>query len=102
MYNTKVFFSKLIIEISVKDLSLLKRFYFFYLFQAQEERLREQETEKLERARLEEILNMCAEYERQVQREKQGNKTTHNPAPPPAPPPLSTSPTTAPSIHQNR
>jgi hypothetical protein len=53
--------------------------------QAQEARMREQEAEKLERARLEEILNMCAEYERQVQCERQQNK------PPPTP-----------TLHQNR
>ena len=35
-----------------------------------EERKREQEMERQERQRLEEILNMCAEYEQQVQREK--------------------------------
>lgn len=34
--------------------------------QAQEERLREQEMEKQEKLRLEEILAMCAEYERQT------------------------------------
>lgn len=47
--------------------------------QAQEARLREQEAEVQERARLEEILNMCAEYERQVQCERQQSK------PPPTP-----------------
>lgn len=49
------------------------------LLQAQEARLREQEAEVQERARLEEILNMCAEYERQVQCERQQSK------PPPTP-----------------
>nr|CAD7433772.1 unnamed protein product [Timema monikensis] len=48
------------------------------LFQAQQERMREQEAEKQERARLEEIVAMCAEYERQ-------NK-----------------PPSTPTIHQNR
>lgn len=38
--------------------------------QAHVDRLKEQEIEKAEQARLEEILNMCAEYERQVQWEK--------------------------------
>ncbi|XP_066993440.2 pleckstrin homology-like domain family B member 1 isoform X2 [Anabrus simplex] len=52
--------------------------------QAQEERMKEQETEIQERARLEEILNMCAEYERQVQSERQSK------------------PPTTPTIHQNR
>ncbi|PSN35499.1 hypothetical protein C0J52_25377 [Blattella germanica] len=51
---------------------------------AQEARLKEQEAEKQERARLEEILNMCAEYERQVQCERQSK-------PPPTP-----------TLHQNR
>ncbi|XP_015429767.1 PREDICTED: pleckstrin homology-like domain family B member 1 [Dufourea novaeangliae] len=37
---------------------------------AQEERLREQEVERLEKMRLEEILAMCAEYERQSTMEK--------------------------------
>jgi hypothetical protein len=55
------------------------------MLQAQEARMREQEAEKQERARLEEILNMCAEYERQVQCERQQNK-----------PPLT------PTLHQNR
>ncbi|KAF4522292.1 hypothetical protein B566_EDAN011000 [Ephemera danica] len=39
--------------------------------QAQEARMREQEAQRQERARLEEILTMCAEYERQAQLEKQ-------------------------------
>jgi hypothetical protein len=47
--------------------------------------MREQEEEKQERARLEEILNMCAEYERQVQCERQQSKA-----------PLT------PTLHQNR
>ncbi|XP_076236187.1 uncharacterized protein LOC143180382 isoform X2 [Calliopsis andreniformis] len=38
--------------------------------QAQEERLREQEVERQEKMRLEEILAMCAEYERQSTMEK--------------------------------
>ena len=33
---------------------------------AQRERLREQEQEREERARLDEILQMCAEYQRQI------------------------------------
>ncbi|KDR07384.1 hypothetical protein L798_03213 [Zootermopsis nevadensis] len=53
--------------------------------QAQEARMQEEEGERLERARLEEILNMCAEYERQAQSERQQNK-----------PPLT------PTLHQNR
>jgi hypothetical protein len=44
--------------------------------QAQQERVKEQEIEKAEQARLEEILNMCAEYEKQAQCEK--NKVTPN------------------------
>ena len=35
------------------------------------QRKREQEQERLERQRLEEILNMCAEYEQQLEQEKQ-------------------------------
>lgn len=46
-------------------------------FQAQEDRIKEQEIGKAERARLEEILNMCAEYEKQAQCEKH-NKPTPN------------------------
>ncbi|KAL3276180.1 hypothetical protein HHI36_020898 [Cryptolaemus montrouzieri] len=38
--------------------------------QAQQDRIKEQELEKAEQARLEEILNMCAEYEKQSQNEK--------------------------------
>lgn len=45
--------------------------------QAHADRVKEQEIEKAEQARLEEILNMCAEYERQVQWEKT-NKPTPN------------------------
>ncbi|RZF46018.1 hypothetical protein LSTR_LSTR004731 [Laodelphax striatellus] len=45
--------------------------------QAQTERLSEQETEKLEQLRLEEILTMCADYEKQTQWEKQ-NKPHQN------------------------
>lgn len=44
--------------------------------QAQKERMEEQETKKAEEARLEEILNMCVEYEKQSQCEK--NKVTPN------------------------
>ncbi|PNF31831.1 hypothetical protein B7P43_G09261, partial [Cryptotermes secundus] len=47
--------------------------------QAQEARMREQEAERQERARLEEILNMCAEYERQVQCERQQSKPPQTP-----------------------
>lgn len=44
--------------------------------QAQEERLREQEVERQEKMRLEEILAMCAEYERQstVEKPRQPNR----------------------------
>ena len=44
--------------------------------QAQEERLREQEIERQEKMRLEEILAMCAEYERQstVEKPRQPNR----------------------------
>ncbi|XP_066148266.1 pleckstrin homology-like domain family B member 1 isoform X1 [Euwallacea fornicatus] len=41
--------------------------------QAQRDRIKEQELEKAEKQRLEEILNMCAEYERQAQ--NQGEKS---------------------------
>lgn len=47
--------------------------------------MREQETEKQERARLEEILTMCAEYERQAQCERQQSR-----------------PPSTPTLHQNR
>lgn len=42
----------------------------FLVFQAQTERKREQEAQMLEKQRLEEILTMCAEYERQTQNER--------------------------------
>lgn len=44
--------------------------------QAQEERLREQEVERQEKMRLEEILAMCAEYERQstIEKPRQPNR----------------------------
>jgi hypothetical protein len=61
------------------------RRFSFGLLQAQEARMREQETEKQERARLEEILTMCAEYERQAQCERQQSK-----------------PPSTPTLHQNR
>jgi hypothetical protein len=57
----------------------------FGMLQAQEARMREQEAERQERARLEEILNMCAEYELQVQCERQQNR-----------------PPQTPTLHQNR
>ena len=40
-------------------------FHICIFFQAVEERVREQEAASAERARLEEILSLCAEYERQ-------------------------------------
>lgn len=46
------------------------RFHQYLLFQAQQDRIKEQEIEKAEQQRLEEILTMCAEYERQSQNEK--------------------------------
>ncbi|CAK9803812.1 Pleckstrin homology-like domain family B member 1 (Fragment) [Anthophora quadrimaculata] len=48
--------------------------------QAQEERLREQEVERQEKMRLEEILAMCAEYERQnaVEKPRQPNRIKTN------------------------
>ncbi|XP_066594056.1 uncharacterized protein [Prorops nasuta] len=48
--------------------------------QAQEERMREQEVERLEKMRLEEILAMCAEYERQstVDKPRQPNRIITN------------------------
>nr|XP_003706315.2 PREDICTED: pleckstrin homology-like domain family B member 1 isoform X1 [Megachile rotundata] len=48
--------------------------------QAQEERLREQEIERQEKMRLEEILAMCAEYERQstVEKPRQPNRIKTN------------------------
>nr|XP_022904346.1 pleckstrin homology-like domain family B member 1 [Onthophagus taurus] len=46
--------------------------------QAQVDRIKEQEVEKAEQVRLEEILNMCAEYEKQVQCEKQAKPITPN------------------------
>ena len=49
------------------------------LLQAQEARMREQEAEKQERARLEEILTMCAEYERQAHCDRQQSKPPSTP-----------------------
>ncbi|XP_018404915.1 PREDICTED: pleckstrin homology-like domain family B member 1 [Cyphomyrmex costatus] len=48
--------------------------------QAQEERLREQEVERQEKMRLEEILAMCAEYERQstIEKPRQPNRIITN------------------------
>ncbi|XP_049950231.1 pleckstrin homology-like domain family B member 1 isoform X2 [Schistocerca serialis cubense] len=61
---------------SIEDLHARKEELEIKRKQAQEERLREQEVEKAERARLEEILNMCAEYERQAQSERQAKLPT--------------------------
>lgn len=41
--------------------------------------MREQETEKAEQARLEEILSMCAEYEKQAHCERVNTKTVVTP-----------------------
>lgn len=49
-----------------------------FYFKAQADRIKEQEIEKAEQARLEEILNMCAEYEKQAQCEKQNKPPTPN------------------------
>jgi hypothetical protein len=54
----------------------------FGMLQAQEARMREQEAERQERARLEEILNMCAEYELQERQQSRPPQT--------------------PTLHQNR
>ncbi|GLH11931.1 uncharacterized protein GBIM_16634, partial [Gryllus bimaculatus] len=54
--------------------------------QAQAARLREQEAERQERARLEEILALCAEYERQAQSERAlQQQQTPSPRPPNTP-----------------
>ena len=59
---------------------------------AQRERLREQEQEREERARLDEILQMCAEYQRQIDTEQQATRAAiaaaaavSNGKPPPSP-----------------
>lgn len=49
---------------------LTTHFNIIVIQQAQKERIEEQQIEKAEQQRLEEILNMCAEYEKQVQCEK--------------------------------
>lgn len=49
-----------------------------FCFKAHADRVKEQEIEKAEQARLEEILNMCAEYEKQAQCEKQNKPPTPN------------------------
>uniref|UniRef100_T1JL92 FHA domain-containing protein n=1 Tax=Strigamia maritima TaxID=126957 RepID=T1JL92_STRMM len=70
-----------------------------------EERIREQELEKQEQMRLEEILNICAEYERQTHRDKtndtkepaiQSETLTSLPTKSPVPSPVS------PCLHVNR
>lgn len=48
-----------------------------FYFKAYADRIKEQEIEKAEQARLEEILNMCAEYEKS-QCEKQNKPPTPN------------------------
>lgn len=48
------------------------------LIQAQRDRIKEQELEKAEKQRLEEILSMCAEYEKQSQNQ---DKTSKPPTP---------------------
>lgn len=45
-------------------------YFFLGAEQAQAERLKEQEQEREERARLDEILQMCAEYQRQMDQEQ--------------------------------
>lgn len=42
----------------------------YFCLQAQQDRIKEQEIEKAEQQRLEEILNMCAEFDKQTQCEK--------------------------------
>lgn len=46
--------------------------------QAQRDRIKEQETERAEKQRLEEILNMCAEYEKQSQQTEKSKPPTPN------------------------
>lgn len=48
-----------------------------YSSKAQQERIKEQEIEKAEQVRLDEILNMCADYEKQSQ-QCEKNKPTPN------------------------
>lgn len=52
-----------------------------YFFQAVQERLKDQEQEKQERQRLEEILNLCAEYEEQVQKGRANKAKLSKPDP---------------------
>ena len=52
---------------------------------AQRERLREQEQEREERARLDEILQMCAEYQKQIDSEQQATRAAIAGKPPPSP-----------------
>ena len=49
---------------------------------AKEARKQEQELERQERQRLEDILNMCAEYEKQIERERAGEMDSEPPAQP--------------------
>lgn len=51
------------------------------MLKAQEERVQEQEQEREERARLDEILQMCADYQRQIDEERlPASSTSHDPA----------------------
>lgn len=54
----------------IDSITCVHNIFHMYIFQAVQERLRDQEQEKQERQRLEEILHLCAEYEEQVQKER--------------------------------
>lgn len=52
--------------------------FYSHVLQAVEERVKEQEAAAAERARLEEILTLCAEYDRQHQHPRQTHHVHHN------------------------
>ncbi|CAL1264466.1 unnamed protein product [Larinioides sclopetarius] len=70
-------------HVSVEDLKACEFELHEQHRKAVQERLRDQEQEKQERLRLEEILNLCAEYEEQAQKERNAKlKATSDPKDP--------------------
>lgn len=62
----------------INCVSLISIAVLWYDFQAHRDRIKEQEIEKAEKQRLEEILNMCAEYEKQSQHGEKSKPPTPN------------------------
>ena len=65
---------KVCLLLSLIDLDQLTLSVCSCLRQAQEDRVKEQEQEREERARLDEILQMCAEYQRQIDDEQRHSR----------------------------